>query len=224
MPTDDEFPSDYEPNYHPDRMSHTVEEARNQPQETAFSPDWLAGNDRGVDSAVDALTAVLTHNVSERRGTFGGPKLEELAKKIETLTRTLRRIWRLDEASGHELTLKHAHEATTMAFNALKAIGIDPWDTSDLIDAHRKAVATLETPGAAKELDSKQPAPRFTPEQDAFYRKRLIADYDRLIRDVEESYARRGDTFMMWITGEQGRLVIAALKTAREEAIKGGIK
>lgn len=63
----------------------------------------------------------------------------------------------------------------------------------------------------------------FTPQEDSFYRKRLIADYDRLIHDVEESYKRRGETFMMWVTGEQGRLILAALETARAEQIaKGG--
>lgn len=55
---------------------------------------------------------------------------------------------------------------------------------------------------------------KFTPEEDVFYRDRLIHDLEVLIKDFEVSYSRRGQTFGMWFSGEQGRLIMAALRTS----------
>lgn len=58
-------------------------------------------------------------------------------------------------------------------------------------------------------------------EPEATYRKNLIRDYDELILGLTTGYERRGATFGWWFTGEQGQLVIAALRTARDRAASG---
>lgn len=52
------------------------------------------------------------------------------------------------------------------------------------------------------------------------FRESLIRDYDSLIQDLSSAYERRGTTFGYWFNGDDGRLVIAALKAAREHALK----
>ena len=60
-----------------------------------------------------------------------------------------------------------------------------------------------------------------TPEQDAFFRERLIADYDRLIYDIETTMANGvAKSFAMFLTAMDGKLVAAALHTARETALQ----
>lgn len=64
------------------------------------------------------------------------------------------------------------------------------------------------------------PKMRFTPEQEAEFRRRLIRDYDRLIRDLSQAHAQRGEIFHFWFNDSDGRLVIGALESARRAALK----
>jgi hypothetical protein len=50
--------------------------------------------------------------------------------------------------------------------------------------------------------------------------KRLIADYEKLILDYEESLAKAGEHFGVWPTQSEGKLILAALRTAHETAIQ----
>ncbi len=60
----------------------------------------------------------------------------------------------------------------------------------------------------------------FTPEEDAYYRKRLIADYARLIEQIDGTMANGvGNTFGLFLTADEGKLVAAAVRTARQHAI-----
>lgn len=54
--------------------------------------------------------------------------------------------------------------------------------------------------------------------RDEFFRERMLRDYDRLIHEIELTGATKGDTFCMFITPMDGRLIVAALRTAREQA------
>jgi len=59
----------------------------------------------------------------------------------------------------------------------------------------------------------------FTPEEDAFYKAWLLADYDRLIEQIEGTMANGvGITFAAFFTAMEGKLIVAALKTARDSA------
>ena len=59
----------------------------------------------------------------------------------------------------------------------------------------------------------------FTPEEDAFYKARLLADYDRLIAQLEDTMARGvARSFAAFFTEMEGKLLLAALKTARDSA------
>ena len=59
----------------------------------------------------------------------------------------------------------------------------------------------------------------FTPEEDAFYKARLLADYDRLIAQIEGTMARGvARSFAAFFTAMEGKLMVAALKTARDSA------
>jgi len=59
----------------------------------------------------------------------------------------------------------------------------------------------------------------FTPEEDAFYKARLLADYDRLIEQIEGTMARGvARSFAAFFTAMEGKLLVAALKTARDSA------
>lgn len=49
--------------------------------------------------------------------------------------RALLHIFRLDEASGHELTVEHAHLAVGLAQQALVDAGIDPWAPPNILAA-----------------------------------------------------------------------------------------
>lgn len=55
-------------------------------------------------------------------------------------------------------------------------------------------------------------------ENEPAYKARLIRDYEILIHEIEEAYNRRGAGFFLIISGEQGRLTLAALKTALDRA------
>lgn len=54
--------------------------------------------------------------------------------------------------------------------------------------------------------------------RDEFFRERLLRDYDRLIFEIETTSATKGDTFCMFVTPMDGRLIAAALRTARDKA------
>jgi hypothetical protein len=59
----------------------------------------------------------------------------------------------------------------------------------------------------------------FTPEEDALYKSRLLADYDRLIEQLESTMARGvARSFAAFFTEMEGKLMVAALKTARDSA------
>jgi len=59
----------------------------------------------------------------------------------------------------------------------------------------------------------------FTPEEDAFYKARLLADYDRLIEQLEGTMARGvARSFVAFFTEMEGKLLLAALRTARDSA------
>lgn len=59
----------------------------------------------------------------------------------------------------------------------------------------------------------------FTLEEDALYRKRLLADYDRIIEQIEGTMANGvAKTFVAFFTAMDGKLVLAALRTARKDA------
>ena len=59
----------------------------------------------------------------------------------------------------------------------------------------------------------------FTPEEDAFYKARLLADYDRLIDQIEGTMARGvALSFAAFFTEMEGKLLLAALRTARDSA------
>lgn len=55
-------------------------------------------------------------------------------------------------------------------------------------------------------------------DKDTFFRKRLLDDYDRLIHWYEEAIPRAGQNFGMWVSPMDGKLILAALKTARNAA------
>lgn len=55
--------------------------------------------------------------------------------------------------------------------------------------------------------------------RDSVFRQRLLRDYDRLIEDIETTGATKGETFCMFITPMDGKLITAALRTARQEQI-----
>lgn len=60
---------------------------------------------------------------------------------------------------------------------------------------------------------------QFTEAEDAFFHKRLIADYDKLIRQIEETMANGvAESFAAFFTAMDGKLVLAALRHARENA------
>lgn len=49
--------------------------------------------------------------------------------------------------------------------------------------------------------------------------KRLIADYDRLIGGFEDGLSKTGEVFGSWLSPMDGKLVLAALRYAREAAL-----
>ena len=55
--------------------------------------------------------------------------------------------------------------------------------------------------------------------RDSFFSQRLIRDYERLIEEFDRSSATAGETFAMFITPMDGRLIVAALRTAHQAAI-----
>lgn len=76
---------------------------------------------------------------------------------------------------------------------------------------------------AAQETPHSMTERRFTAEEDAFFRGRLIADYDRLIEQIEGTMANGvAESFAMFLTAMDGKLVVAALRTARSKAVADG--
>lgn len=62
---------------------------------------------------------------------------------------------------------------------------------------------------------------QFTPEEDVFFRGRLLDDYDRLIEQIEGTMANGvAKSFAVFLTAMDGKLVAAALRTARIEAAR----
>lgn len=55
-------------------------------------------------------------------------------------------------------------------------------------------------------------------QKDKYFRDRLLRDFDRLIDDFHQGILRSGITFGMWLTPMDGKLILAALRAARERA------